>query len=97
MFPPQPGGIGPAGATPDLAGLQRRVQSRSSVVLCTGGSAVAGVAELADAADSKSAVGNSVRVSCAIMHPHCFGNASKVEPMVPTFRRLEQLSGHHNL
>lgn len=56
MFPPQPGGIGPAGATPDLAGLQRRVQSRSSVVLCTGGSAVAGVAELADAADSKSAV-----------------------------------------
>lgn len=62
MFPLQPGGVGPAGATPDLAGLQRRVQSRSSVVLCTGGSAVAGVAELADAADSKSAVGNSVRV-----------------------------------
>ena len=56
MFPLQPGGVGPAGATPDLAGLQRRVQSRSSVVLCTGGSAVAGVAELADAADSKSAV-----------------------------------------
>lgn len=56
MFPLQPGGVGPAGAVSDLAGLQRRVQSRSSVVLCTGGSAVAGVAELADAADSKSAV-----------------------------------------
>lgn len=62
MFPLQPGGVGPAGAVSDLAGLQRRVQSQSSVVLCTGGSAVAGVAELADAADSKSAVGNSVRV-----------------------------------